>query len=150
MEMQMNENEKILTEAFKSFLDAKAQLGLKPHEAELEAKDDQTIAYLHGHINEMFAHKAAELTHYDGVKQAFSKVHGYKYITDPDFIKAMDREMIAQGIPGEERGKATGFVPKIIEELGHDKMWLEQDFGFHPDLKEIMDASRPEQYEEQD
>lgn len=144
----MNENEKLLAEAIKSFLDSKAQLGLKVHEDELESNVDHSTAYLHGHINELFAHKAAELTHYDGVKQAFSKVHNYKYITDKDFLPAMDREMIAQGIPGEERKQALDFVPQIVKELDNDKAWQVEDFGFNPDLKEIMDVSKPEQYED--
>lgn len=146
----MTEAEALLLEALKSYLDDKAQLGLASHKEELEDTQlESTVAYLHGHINEMFAHKAAELTHYDGVKRAFSKIHGYKYVTDPGFVPAMEKEMIAQGIPGEERAKATGFVPKIIEELGHDKMWSEQDFGYHPDLKEIMEICQPEQYDGQ-
>lgn len=146
----MTEAETLLMEALKSYLDGKTKLGLESHDEALEdAKAERTVAYLHGHINELFAHKAAELTHYDGVKRAFSKIHGYKYITDPGFVRSMEKEMVATGIPGEERAKAAEFVPQIIEELGHDEMWSEQDFGFHPDLKEIMEICQPEQHEGQ-
>lgn len=136
----MTEPEKLLVESFKSMLDDKVKLGLHPDEkAENDNKPSMRgIQYLHGHINEMFAHKAAALVHHTGVCAAFSKVHSYKYLDDETFLEAMNKEMTAQGIPAGERKKAMEYVPSILEELQEDGDWCEADFGFHPDLEDVM------------
>lgn len=145
----MTKDEKVLVECIKSMLDSKAKLGLTPDE---KADDDNNpkmrgMAYLEGHINETFASKAAELVHHTGVCAAFNKVHKYKYIEDETFTEAMNKEMTAQGIPASERKKALEFIPSIIEELQEDGDWAEADFGFHPDLDEVM--KMPTQFEDE-
>ncbi len=145
-----NNNEQLLVEAVKSFLDDHASLGLKPDD---KADNDNNpkmrgFEYLHGQIDELFAHKAAELTHYTGICAAFTKIHNYKYLDDSSFCEAMNKEMTAQGIPADERKKALDFIPKIIKELQEEKSaWSEQDFGFNQNLDEIIDVSQPKQYE---
>lgn len=147
VEGTMTEAEKVLVESIKSMLDTKAKLGLKPDE---KADNDNNpkmrgMGYLDGHINEMFAHKAAELVHHTAVCASFTKVHSYKYIEDESFTEAMNKEMTAQGIPAAERRKALEFIPALIEELQEDGDWAEADFGFHPDLDEVMKI--PDQFD---
>lgn len=145
--MSLSKNDKLVLEAVKSMLNQDAKLGLSIHNNDkYEGQDWRGLEYLHGHINEMFLVKAAELVHAEGVCQAFGKVHSYKYLDDPSFPTAMEKEMVAQAIPAEERAKAIGFIPKIIEELKEDqKEWAEKDSGFNPKLSEIKEASKPEQ-----
>jgi hypothetical protein len=146
--MTLNKHEKLLVEAINSMLQQDAKLGLGIHDTEHSEAGtaERGYEYLHGQIDEMFALRAAELVHAEGVCQAFRKVHNYKYVDDPSFGTAMEKEMVAQAIPKEDRTKALDFVPKIIEELETERSeWCEKDFGFHPDLDEIKEASKPEQ-----
>lgn len=143
--MALNENEALLLEAIGSMLQQDAKLGLSIHD-EKAGIAERGYEYLHGQIDEMFALKAAELTHADGVCQAFKKTHSYKYLDDPTFQTAMAKEMVAQGIPESDRGKALGFIPSIINELKKEQAeWSEKDSGFNPVLDEIKEASQIEQ-----
>lgn len=145
--MSLNKNEKNLLEAVGNMLQQDIALGLSAHD-----NDDQEYLstqrgyeYLHNQIEEMFALKAAELTHTDGVCQAFHKVHSYKYLDDPSFKTAMQKEMVAQGIPKDERETAIGWVDDIVQEVSQEQdEWAEKDYGFHPDLDEVIDVSQPE------
>jgi len=145
----MNKNEILLVEAVKTMLQQDAKLGLSIHEKDpyiSQFDAERGMEHLHGHINEMFQLKAAELTHADGVSQAFHKVHSYKYVDDPAFATAMEKEMVAQAVPAEERSKALKFVTSIIKELREDqKEWAEKDSGFNPELDEIRKISNIEQ-----
>lgn len=146
----MHTTEVLLVEAIQSFLGNKAKLGLKPDNA---ADDDNNpkargFEYLHGQIDEMFAHKAAELTHHTGICASFSKVHSYKYLDDTAFAEAIDKEMVAQGIPAAERRQALDFIPAIIKELRDEKSeWSEKDFGM-VNMDDIIEVSNPVQYED--
>jgi len=147
--MSLNKKEKMLLEAVQNMLQQDVMLGLSIHkntddEAYLSA--ERGYEYLHNQIDEMFSLRAADITHTDGVCQAFHKVHSYKYLDDPSFETAMQKEMVAQGVPKEERAQAISWIPKIIEELKEEQSeWSEKDFGFHPQLDEVKDASQPEQ-----
>jgi len=146
--MTLNKDEKLLCEAIDSMLQQDAKLGLAMHDKEHEktGSAERGYEYLHGQIDEMFAVKAAELDHADGVCQAFKKVHNYKYVDDPTFKTAMEKEMVAQAIPEADRSKALEFVPAIINELKKEQSeWAEKDSGFNPALDEIREASQPEQ-----
>jgi len=145
---RLTHDEAILAESIENMLQQDAKLGLKIHDT-MDTNLGETergYEYLHGNISEMFALKAAELTHSEGVCQAFRKVHSYKYLDDPKFQTAMKKEMVAQAIPAEERSKALEFVPAIISELKNDQAeWAEKDFGFNPKLNEIQEANKPDQ-----
>lgn len=144
----MNKNELVLLEAIDTMLQHDAQLGLKIHadKNKKSGEAERGYEYLHNQIDEMFALKAAELLHADGICRAFTKIHNYKYLDDPTFKTAMEKEMIAQAVPSEERAKAIEFVPSIINELKQDQAkWAEKDFGFNPKLDEIKEVSQIEQ-----
>lgn len=146
--MALNKNERTLTEAIKSMLQQDAKLGLAVH-ANADYNPDVTgergYEYLHNQIDEMFALRASDLLHAEGVCQAFRKVHNYKYLDDPTFQTAMQKEMVAQAIPAEERKRALSFVPAIINELAEERgVWAEKD-SFNPYLDEIKDVSKPNQ-----
>lgn len=147
--MSLSKHEAVLLEAIKSMLRDDTKLGLSSHEKDPYIKSfnaERGLEYLHEHINEMFSLKAAELTHAESVCQAFGKVHSYKYLDDPSFSTAMEKEMVAQAVPAVERDKALGFIPSIIKELREDqKEWAEKDSGFNPNLSEIKDVSQIEQ-----
>ena len=145
---KLTNNEKLLVEGIKTMLQHDAQLGLKIHADELSelGSAERGYEYLHNQIDDMFALKAAELLHSNGICQSFRKVHNYKYLDDPSFTTAMEKEMVAQAVPAEERNKAKEFIPDIIKELKEDQAeWAEKDFGFHSNLKEIIDVSQIEQ-----
>lgn len=145
---KLNKAERMVAEAVETMLQQDAKLGLKMHDSTDTrlGETERGLEYLHGQIDEMFALKAAELIHADGVCQAFQKTHSYKYLDDPSFKTAMKKEMVAQAVPAEDREKALGFIPAIIKELKEDqKEWAEKDFGFNPALDEIKEMSQPEQ-----
>jgi hypothetical protein len=140
--------EETLLEAIKTMLQHDAELGLSMHgkENEESGETERGFEYLHNQIDDMFQLKAAELTHANGVCQAFNKVHSYKYVDDPQFRTAMEKEMVAQGIPASDRTKAIGYIDSIMRELKSDRgEWAEKDFGFNPNLDEIMDTNNIEQ-----
>jgi hypothetical protein len=145
--MSLNADEQLLVEAISSMLSQDAKLGLSMHST-VQSDIDTTergYEYLHNQIDEMFALRAAELLHAESVNQAFRKVHSYKYLDDPSFKIAMEKEMVAQAVPAEERKKATGFIPTIIDEIKEEQAeWCEKD-SFSPLLDEIKEVSQPEQ-----
>lgn len=145
---KLTKTEKMLCEAVDTMLQHDAKLGLKMHDSTDKrlGETERGLEYLHGQIDDMFYLKAAELVHAEGVCQAFNKVHSYKYLDDPSFKTAMEKEMVAQAIPAEDRSKAVEFIPSIISELKSEQAeWAEKDFGFNPALDEIKEASKPEQ-----
>ena len=120
--------------------------------------------FLHEEIQELFELKNLDSKFHDSLTSAFRKVHGYKYIDDPSFVEAFHKELIAQGVPGEERSKAVGTIPVIIKELSGSKPeevepqygktmpkqgadWSEKDAGVNTKMDEIRKASQPEQFE---
>lgn len=136
----MNENEILLSEAIKSFLTQDAELGLKDHDLKEFNSIEHASEYLHNHISDLFHIKSAELVHADGINAAFSKIHSYKYIDDPKFCAAMEKDMVSQGIPMSERQKACKFIEQILKELKNDqKVWAEKDIGFSKELPDILD-----------
>ncbi len=144
----LNETEQPLVEAIDTMLQHDVKLGLKIHDKDLSSKGEleRGYEYLHGQIDEMFQLKANELEHHNSVTQAFFKVHNYKYLDDPTFVEALEKEMTGTGVPAAERDKARGFIPKIIDELKKEQAdWAEKDFGFHPNMDEIHETSQPEQ-----
>lgn len=147
--MALNETEQLLVEAIKTMLSQDSKLGLSIHDDDpynTLFNSERGMEYLHNHINDLFALRSAELIHADSVNQAFHKVHSYKYLDDPSFSTAMEKELVAQAVPANERSKALSFIPKIVDEIKEDnKEWAEKDSGFNPEMEEIESISRPEQ-----
>jgi hypothetical protein len=147
--MSLNENEQLLVEAIKSMLQHDSKLGLSIHDKpkdEAEAYNaERGLEYLHGNIEQMFHLKAAELDLADSICQGFHKVHSYKYIDDPTFKTALEKELVAQAVPAHERAQAAKFVDDIIDELKEDQEWAEKDYGLNPHMADLHDVSRPEQ-----
>lgn len=136
--MALNEDEKLVLEAFETLLNQDPELGLSIHDYKKDSLE-RGYEYLHNHIDDMFHVKSAELTHSNGINSAFSKVHSYKYIDDPKFATAMQKEMVAQGVPADEREKAVKFLADIIDELKDEQLeWAEKDSGFNPEIDEVM------------
>jgi len=146
--MALSKTELLIAEAVGSMLKQDAMLGLSVHSSDHEemGSTERGYEYLHGQIDDMFQVKAAELVHAESVCQAFRSVHNYKYVDDPSFLTAMEKQMVAQAVPAEDRQKASGFVPTIIKELKAEQAeWAEKDFGFNPKLNEIREHSKPDQ-----
>jgi hypothetical protein len=145
--MALTKNDRLLIEGIKSMLAQDAKLGLAFHDQDKATQEaEQGFEYLHEQINDMFAVRAAELTHADSVCRAFHKVHSYKYLEDPFFQIVMDKEMISTAVPAEERNKALKFIPTIIDELRTEQReWAEKDAGFNPSLDEVKEISQPRQ-----
>lgn len=144
----LNTDERLLVEAINNLFSSDAKLGLAAHLKQIDAMGEHERGYehLHGQIDEMFALKTANSVHADALGQAFFKVHSYKYLDDPSFRIAMEKEMLSTGVPAEERKKALDHIDKIISELKAEKKdWAERDAGFSPQLDEIKEVSQPEQ-----
>ena len=106
--MSLKKSEQVACEAIDTMLRHKVALGLQDLPEDAQKEEEHSFQYLHEQINEMFAIKAAGLTHHDGACAAFRKIHNYKYITDATFRRSVDEEMQAQGIPpGSERASNT-------------------------------------------
>ncbi len=76
-------------------------------------------------------------------------MHNYKYLDDTTFVEAFDAELASQGVPTNERQKAAKLIPTIIKELSEESaQWSERDYGYNPNLDEIIDISQPAQYED--
>lgn len=140
--MALKKPEQIACEAIDTMLRHKVALGLQDLPNDIQKEEEHSFQYLHEQINEMFAIKAAGLTHHDGICAAFRKIHNYKYITDPTFRRSVNEEMRGQGIPTEERTKVLDYIPAIINEIKKETDWCERDAGWHPNLNEILKAGR--------
>jgi hypothetical protein len=142
--MALTKKDRQILEAINNMLDAEPQLGLSFHKKD-EAAQENTFSYLHEHINDSFATKAADLIHADSVTQAFRKLHSIKYIDDTSFAQAFERDMVALGVPRLERDKALTFLEQVIASMkADDKFGAERDAGFNPNLSDIKDLSQPE------
>ena len=140
--MSLKKSELVVCEAIDTMLRHKVALGLQDLPEDAQKEEEHSFQYLHEQINEMFAIKAAGLTHHDGACAAFRKVHNYKYITDATFRRSVDEEMRAQGIPAEDRNQVLDYIPAIIKEIKKEDDWCERDAGYHPNLSEILRAGQ--------
>ena len=136
-------SEQVVCEAIDTMLRHKVALGLQDLPEDAQKEEEHSFQYLHEQINEMFAIKAAGLTHHDGACAAFRKVHNYKYITDPTFHRSVSEEMKAQGIPANECKQVLEYIPAIINKIKDGDEWSERDAGYHPNLDEIIKVSQP-------
>lgn len=135
----MKAHEPLLVEAVKRFLDD--AMAPQPDNSATDDNNPENrgLEFLHHQIDEMFEQKATKFVHYTGICAAFTKTHNYRYITDTKFLEAFDKEMKAQGIPSGERREAMDIIPEMIKELKSDTTeWMESDFGFHPDLDDVI------------
>jgi hypothetical protein len=146
--MTLNNEEQLVLEAIKSYLSQDAELGLSMHDKDKYSDmltNERGFEHLHNNINDLFAVKSADLVHADAVRQAFAKVHSYKYLDDPSFTTAMEKEMVAQAVPANERATALSFIPKIIDQIKEEnREWAEKDIGFNKNMEEIQSMSQPE------
>jgi len=140
--MTLNKDQQKLLEAVESMLSGKAKLGLAYHDPQPEERAN-TFTYLHENIEQSFRLKVIDLEYHDGVASAFNRVHSYKYVDDPSFGLAFEKEMTAMAVPDEEREVAHKALSEIVEGLDG----AEKDAGNNPDMDEIVDASQPAQYE---
>jgi len=147
--MALRKHETTVCEAIDTMLRHKVALGLQDLPKDAKEEEEHSFQFLHEQINEMFAIKAAGLTHHDGICAAFHKVHNYKFITDPTFRRSVDEEMKSQGIPAAECEQVLDYIPAIISEIKKDD-WCERDFGFNPNLGEIIKVSKPGMVESRD
>lgn len=137
--MSLDDNEKALLEAVQSLFQQDSELGLNHLDSIDEPYAESSYNYLHGQINQMFAMKTIDSKFSDSLNQAFTKVHSYKYIDDPTFNVAFEKELTAQGIPKPDRVEALKFIEDIIKELkSESKEWEESNFGFNTDGMETM------------
>lgn len=141
--MVLNANERLVAEAVKNILDDTV-LGSKSHEDNEERA--HTFTFLHEEVEQAYRLEVFNLNHFDDIASAFSKIHSHKYLDDPKFPLALQKELSARGVPLDETDKAL----KAIETLKNKllKKQGEKDAGFNPDLDEIIDISQPQQIEE--
>ena len=134
--------EKLLAEAMRGYIAAdKAKLGLASHEDTEETSHHQWHQW--ENIDDRFALKASESPYFENLTSAFYAVHSYKYLEDPTFGVAIDKELSAHGIPDHWREQALKYIEEIREEMaGTDEAWSERDAGWNPAIDEITDMTR--------
>lgn len=143
--MSLNKKDRAILESINTMLSDKAQLGLSVHNLEDEKLvNERGYEYLHNQLDDQFAHEAADLDHYDTVCALFYKTHTYKYIDDPTFILAMDKDMRMAGVPAIERNRAKEIVEKLIDGMKKDDIWAEKDSGWNKNLDELNDITQPD------
>lgn len=123
----VNKNEMLLVEEFRRIMVAKPEK--QDYDNDL---DDVSYKHRHNEIDKRFRTKAIEGNHGTSMCSAFAKVHSHMFITDPDFTKALDKEMLSRGVPSAERIKAKRYVGEIANELDDD-----QNCGFSKNLDDI-------------
>lgn len=111
----MNDVEKsLLNEISSLFNDPmihhKAELGLAKHE---KGDDSNTLETAYNNIDDEFRLEIIDLQFYNSISAAFTKVHGYKYITDRTFDIALEKEMKAMGVPRDEIEKSMKAFRKL-------------------------------------
>jgi len=137
----MNELEQLLCEEINIYFENYSKFGAPERPKDDDV--DNAFQNLHEHINDLFAIKASDLIHYDNVCSTFRKIHNHLYITDPRFELTLSKELDSRGVPSEEKEKALGLITKIISEVkGVGENWKEQDAGYHPNLKNILNKQK--------
>lgn len=133
----MTGTEVVLLEAIKNlFNNSRTKLGIvaPPHD-----EVSNRMQFQFENIRDMFSLKALSSTFHESLVSAFYNIHSYKFINDPTFPIALEKQMSALGIPMEERNKALKYVKEIIDETdGGD----ERAAGWHPELNEIVDMTQ--------
>lgn len=131
----MTQTEVILLEAVKNLFDNnRTKLGIvAPYHDEVSHR----MQFQYENIRDMFSLKAINSTFYESLVSSFYNIHSYKFINDPTFPIALEKQMSAQGIPIEERQKALKYVKEIIEEVGDERA-----AGWHVDLEQVLDTTR--------
>ena len=135
-----NKREELLLEAVRGFLSSDdARLGLEAHEDTEESSHHQWHQW--ENIDDMFSLKANESPFRANMTAAFYTVHSSKYLDDPTFAVAMDKELSAHGLSRDDRSKALKYIEEIKTEMGGND-WGERDAGWNPNMDEIADMTR--------
>lgn len=131
----MTQIEVVLLEAIQSlFQNNRSKLGIVPPR---HTEVSHRIQFQYENIRDMFSLKAIDSEFHESLVSSFYNIHSYKFINDPTFPVALEKQMSAQGIPLEERKKALKYVREIIEEIGDERA-----AGWHPELDEITNITQ--------
>ena len=133
----MNQTEILLLEAISNlFRNDETKLGIVPHK-----EHSHILQFQRETIEDMFSLKMNESNFHEDLSGAFRDIHSYKYLDDPTFAIALTKRLTARGIPTEEITKALKVIENIKEELG-GKDFQEKQFGWHPNMDQIVDVTR--------
>lgn len=132
--MALNKKEALILEALKNALGAK-DLGLNTgketsHFQQFKFEDIQNMMFL----------KVNDSPFANAIMAAFRKVHSYKYIQEPSFGEAFQKELKAMSIPMKEQRKALNSAHQVMTEMSKDED-AEQDFGWNPNMKDLVDVT---------
>lgn len=131
----MKPEEKFLAEAIKNALDANA-LGMHKFDPKQETSHTQQFKY--EDIQNMMLLKVSKSPYATAIMAAFSKNHSYKYITDSSFETGFLKDMMAMGIPKNERQKAVDSLATIVKELDFE---AEADYGWNKQMDDLADVT---------
>jgi hypothetical protein len=140
--MALKKDEKAILEAVSGMLQQDAKLGLGIHKGAVgfEKTSDHHSQFRWEGIDDLFTLEMSGSPHKDAVTSAFYAVHAHKYVDHPTFKLALEKEMKARAVPTPVREEALSKVDKIVEDLG-PKNPSEQDAGWNPDMKGIVDVT---------
>lgn len=133
----MKQEERVVLEAVKSMLNQKAKLGLAGHE---NLDDSHSSQDRWESISEAFKLKIVESPFFESISSAFRQTHDYKYICNPTFKEAFERELRNRGIPHIEIKKAIAAVDSIVESLTKEP--CESAAGWNPAIADIAEMTR--------
>lgn len=140
--MALNDRERAILEAVAGMLQQDAKLGLAFHTGHIgfgKTTDHHSQFKWEG-IDDLFTLKVAGSPYKDSLTSAFYAVHSHKYIDNPTFKLAFDKEMKARGLSSTVREDAIKHVDNIIEDLSA-KSPNEQDAGWNPNMKDLTDIT---------
>jgi hypothetical protein len=131
----MDPNEKVLLEAIGNMLQQKAKLGLAAHDPE---ETSHATQFEWEGLDDMFNIKTQDLTFHDAITSAFQMVHSYKYIDDPRFNMAFEKELEARAVPPEEIAKSIDVIQTMRDGL---KDGNERSHGWNQDMEGLIDVT---------
>jgi hypothetical protein len=131
----MNSNEKMLLEAIGNMLQQKAKLGLAAHDPK---ETSHNTEFEWEGLEDMLNIKTQDLTFHDAITSAFKMVHSYKFIDDPKFNIALEKELESRAVPPNEITKTIDIIQTMRDSL---KSGNERSHGWNQDMKGLIDVT---------
>lgn len=126
--------------------EVKSFLGLENHDYSKINRLDLGVQHIQSMISELFKLKTIDLAFHDSVVTAFNKTQHNMYLDDPAFPTTFKKEMTGRGIPKNEIAKALETCDKVLDEVAKEfDSTSSKDAGVNPNMKDIVEVSKPEQ-----
>ncbi len=126
--------------------EVRSYLGLDNHDYSKVNRLDLGGQHMQSMISELFKLKTIDLSFHDSVVTAFNKTQHHMYLDDPAFHISFKKEMTGRGIPKNEIEKALSICDKVLDQVAKEfDSTSSKDAGVNPNMKDIVEVSKPEQ-----